>query len=186
MEPKETQKPKERAIVFIDGNNLHRGLKKCYGIERLDLEPFCRQIVQNRELVRIYYADANYLHYINLDSYKHQQAYFSHIRKIKNLVFRRGYYNKWHKPPVEKKVDVYLATDLVDLCYQDDFDYTYLVSGDTDLCPAVDIVVAQGKTVMNVYFHTTEKNSYAVRSSCKGKFKNITKIIAEQYKWEYK
>jgi hypothetical protein len=29
---------KERAIVFVDGNNLHRGLRKCYGIDRLELE----------------------------------------------------------------------------------------------------------------------------------------------------
>ena len=28
---------KERAVVFVDGNNLHRGLRKCYGIDRLEL-----------------------------------------------------------------------------------------------------------------------------------------------------
>ena len=38
--------PKERAMVFVDGNNLSKGLKLCYGIERLDLEPFCRHVVR--------------------------------------------------------------------------------------------------------------------------------------------
>jgi hypothetical protein len=46
---------KKRAIVFIDGNNLYNRLKDCYGIERLDLEPFCKHIIQDRGLIAIYY-----------------------------------------------------------------------------------------------------------------------------------
>ena len=37
---------KERAIVSIDGANLYRGLKQCYAIERLDLDPFCKDITR--------------------------------------------------------------------------------------------------------------------------------------------
>jgi uncharacterized LabA/DUF88 family protein len=39
----------------------------------------------------------------------------------------------------------------VDLCHRDEFDIAYLVSGDADLAPAVDIVVSHGKQVINVY-----------------------------------
>ena len=84
----------ERAIVFIDGNNLYKGLKECYDIERLDLDPFCKHLVQHRELRRIYYADANFLQERGTGNYQKQQAYFTHIRKIRNLVFRKGYYSK--------------------------------------------------------------------------------------------
>jgi hypothetical protein len=76
---------KERAIVFVDGNNLYKGLKVCYGIERLDLEPFCRFLVHDRELRALCYADANFLQERGLENYRRQQAYFSHIRKIKGL-----------------------------------------------------------------------------------------------------
>lgn len=135
---------RERAVVFVDGNNLYKGLKVCYGIERLDLEPFCRFLAQDRELRAIYYADANFLQDRGRENYRRQQAYFSHIRKIKGLVFRKGYYNKWTSPPTEKACDVYLATDMVDLFHRDEFDIAYLASGDADLAPAVDIVVSHG------------------------------------------
>ena len=142
---------KERAIIFVDGTNLYMGLRDCYRVERLDLEPFCWSLVQQRELRAIYYADANFLQERGTDNYSRQQAYFSYIRGIKGPIFRRGYYSKWTTPPAEKLVDVYLATDMVDLCYRDEFDIAYLVSGDADLTPAVDIVVRQGKRVINVF-----------------------------------
>lgn len=174
---------KERAIVFVDGNNLYRGLKDTCGVERLDLEPFCLHLVQDRELIAIYYADANFVRELGQDNYDKQQAYFSHIRKIKNLIFRTGYFNRHTRPPTEKLADVYLATDLVDLCYRDQFDFAYLISGDSDLTPAVDIVIRQGKRVINVYFDHPKRTSYALRAHCKNLFKNITKTLAEQYKW---
>ena len=86
-------------------------------------------------------------------------------------------------PPVEKAVDVYLATDMVDLCHRDEFDVAYLVSGDADLAPAVDIVVARGKRVVNVYLNHPRRNSYALRAHCQGKFREVTRTVAERYQW---
>ena len=173
----------ERAIVFVDGNNLHNGLRHCYGIERLDLEPFCRHVIKDRELIAVYYADASFIRERGSDNYDRQQAYFSYIKKIKGLRFLKGYYNRMTIPPTEKLADVYLATSLVDLCHKDQFDIAYLVAGDADYTPAVDIVVREGKRVINVYFDTPKRNSYALRRHCQGLFKNITRKIAEQYKW---
>jgi len=175
----------ERAIVFIDGNNLYNGLKSCYGIERLDLEPFCRQIIQQRELISMYYADANFVSALGQENYNRQQSYFSHIRKTKGLIFLEGYYNTKTTPPTEKLADVYLATAMVDQCHLNTFDIAYLVSGDSDYAPAVDVLVRMGKRVMNVYFETKQRNSYNLRKHCRCLFKNITKTIAEQYQWRY-
>ena len=47
----------------------------------------------------------------------------------------------------EKGVDVFLACDLVDLARRDAFDVAYLVSGDADFCPAVNIARSIGKHV---------------------------------------
>jgi len=173
---------KERAIVFIDGNNLHSGLKECYGIERIDIESFSHAIIQDRDLEGIYYTDANYVQSINPDYYARQQEYFSYIRNIKGLIFRRGYYNTYTRPPTEKLADVYIATDMVDLCHRDKFDHAYLVSGDSDYAPAADIVRREGKKVTNVYFDTKKRNSYGLIGHCHT-FKNITQQLAEQHKW---
>lgn len=183
MDDEKREEVKERAVVFIDGANLYQGLRECYGLERLDLEPFCRHIVQDRELRNIYYADANFLMSRGRDNYNHQQEYFSYIRNIKGLIFRRGHYNTRTMPPTEKMADVFLATDMVDLCHRDEFDIAYLISGDVDLCPALDILCRQGKRIINVYFDTPERKSYGVRAHCQGFFKNITRKIADEYKW---
>lgn len=177
---------KERAIVFVDGNNLHRGLKGCFGIRYLDLEAFCKFIVEDRELRWIYYADSNFVQQQDPKSYSIQQKYFSQLRSAKSLIFRRGYYNTHTQPPTEKKTDVYLATDMVDLCYRDEFDVAYVISGDADLTPAIDIVVREGKKVFNVYFDKPHRNSRAVLPHCKGNFKEITHSVAERFKWEPK
>ena len=82
---------------------------------------------------------------------------------------------------------MYIATDMVDLCYKDEYDIAYLISGDADLGPAVNIVSSQGKRVINVYFDDPRiptRNSFALKRECQGFFKNITRKLAEQYKWE--
>jgi uncharacterized LabA/DUF88 family protein len=178
--------PKERAIVFVDGNNLSQGLKACYGIERLELESFCAHLTSQHDLRAIYYADANFLQERGQENYNRQQAYFLHIRSIKHLIFRRGYYGRWANPPVEKRADVYLAVDMVDLCHRDEFDIAYLVSGDSDLAPAVDVVVREGKRVINVYFDKPHRNAFALRAHCRGHFLEITQSLAEQYQWTFK
>ena len=48
---------------------------------------------------------------------------------------------------VEKAVDVMLATDMVSLAYEDQYDVAYLVSADGDFTPAVQTVRATGRQV---------------------------------------
>ncbi len=169
-------------FAFIDGNNLHNGLKECYGIERIDVESFSRFIIQDRDLEGIYYTDANYIQSINPAYYARQQEYFAYIRSIKGLIFRRGYYNTHTRPPTEKLADVFIATDMVDLCHRDNFDHAYLIAGDSDYNPAADIVRREGKKITNVYFDTKKRNSYGLRGHCQT-FKNLTQQLAEQHKW---
>ena len=107
----------------------------------------------------------------------------SYVRGIKNLIFRKGYYNIHTTPPTEKKADVYLATDMVDLCHRDEFDVAYVISGDADLAPAVDILVREGKKVFNAYFDKPYRNSKALLPHCNGKFIEITRSIAIKHNW---
>jgi len=174
---------KERAAVFIDGNNLYSGLRDCYGLERLELEGFCKHIIQDRDLVGIYYADAPFVQGFGSNNYGTQQKYFAYLKNVKGLIFLKGYYNTRTRPPTEKLADVFLATYLVDLCHRDQFDIAYLVSGDSDYIPAIDVVVREGKKVMNVYFDNAKRKSYNLRTHCQNLFKNITGTIANQYKW---
>ncbi len=172
----------ERAIVFVDGNNLHNGLRELYGIERLDLEPFSWHLVENRRLVHIIYADSNFFKERNPEAYSRQQAYFSSLRSIKHgFKFQQGYFSRHTNPPTEKRADVHLAVAMVDLCHRDAFDIAYVISGDSDLQPAVEVVRRNSKRLVNVYFNKEPRIS-ALRGHCHY-FKEITRTLATAYAW---
>jgi len=75
---------------------------------------------------------------------------------------------------------------LSDTCHRDEFDVAFIISGDADLCPAIDVLVREGKKVIVVYFDNAKRNAYALRKHAGGTFVNITKSITDQYKWETK
>lgn len=69
---------------------------------------------------------------------------------------------------VEKQTDVNIAVKLVDLAYQDAFDRVLLVSGDTDLIPAVSLVRSrfESKEITAVLPIGKRKLSLEVRQAC--------------------
>jgi len=104
-------------------------------------------------------------------------------------MFREGYYRMRRGVPQEKLVDVYLAVDLVDLCHQNAFDTVYVISGDADLTPAVNVVKGRGKRVINVYLEERftragvqiERKSL-LKPNCHA-FLRITQAVAKKFEW---
>ena len=176
----------ERVAVFVDGTNLTKGLKNCFNITRLDICAFSKYLARDRKLVAIYYAEAPYVRFRGKNNFEQQQVYLNMVKKNKGVIYRKGHYNTWTKPPTEKLTDVHLAVDMVDLCHRNEFDTAFLISGDTDLCPAVDVLIREGKKVVIVYFDNPKRNAFALRKHALGNFKNITRKIAEEFKWEHK
>lgn len=172
-----------RICIFIDGSNLTKGLKQCYGFERIDIENFSLYLARGRQIQNIYYAEAPYVPHRGMDNYTRQQTYLNHIQQVKGLIFRKGKYSSFSTPPTEKLTDVHLAVDMVDGCHCNEFDIAFLISGDADLCPAVDVLVREGKRVIIVYFDNVQRNAYALRKHAGGTFVNITKSLAEKFKW---
>ena len=72
---------------------------------------------------------------------------------------------------------------MADLCLKDKFDIAFIVSGDSDLSPAVDVLVREGKRVVIVYFDTAQRSAYALRKHGGGFFVNITKSLAQKFQW---
>lgn len=58
------------------------------------------------------------------------------------MIRRRLNYRGWPKrPPVEKDIDVAIAVDLMYLAFRGKYDALVLFSGDTDLMPALEVIV---------------------------------------------
>lgn len=177
----------ERVAFFIDGTNLSRGLKEVYGIDYLDIASYTKYLAQARKVVGIYYAEAPYIQYAGSHDQKvvQQQKYLEYIRTVPGLTYRKGYYSKKTSPPTEKKTDVFLAVDMVDACLRGKFDVAFVLSGDADLAPAIDVLVREKRKVIVAYLDTEERHARSLLGHVGGYrfFINITRSIAVQFRW---
>jgi len=156
---KSTFNKKERAVVYIDGNNFYGYLKdKEIGFKKgvkFNYSKFTDFLLEGRKCIskRYYVGIAR-----NIDDsfksrkiVKDQQKFLEEIKK-EGFVIKRGkvMYDKGRIR--EKGTDVKIAVDLVIGAVDDIYDTAILVSSDTDLIPAVKYVEYRKKRLEYVGF----------------------------------
>ena len=145
-----TQKP--RTIIYIDGFNLYYGAVKGTPYKWLDLARFFRLIRPNDDIQCIRYFTAM----VHGPTKPNQEVYLQALattptvqtilgkfknKNIKCAVPRCTYSGtKFFKAPEEKRTDVNIAIFMLDDAYQDLCDNLVLVSGDSDLVPAIRMI----------------------------------------------
>lgn len=83
---------------------------------------------------------ARYPAKLSLEKHHRDDAFYTHVQNELGIQVFFGHF-KGEKNPVEKGVDVRLATDLImDAVYQN-YDHAYVYSSDTDLVPAIESVL---------------------------------------------
>ena len=137
-------------MIFIDGSNLYRSLKDTCGRTDLDYEKLCLALSDGRELRRAYYYNARRDQSREPERYVSQQQFFDYLRRVPKLEVRLGnlVYRGFPEPrPIQKGVDVRLATDMLVYALRGNYDTAILVSGDTDFADAVQAVKELGRNV---------------------------------------
>ena len=173
----------KRVVVFIDGSNQYHITKDMFSDKSLrsfSFEKFIGEIVDGRELIRVYYYTAPLDRKKDEKTYIKQQKFFEKLRNISNfsLVLCR-----MQKLKIDGKIiyqvkedDIHLAVDMVKLAYNDAYDAAILVSSDGDFVPAIQAVKEIGKNVENIGFET--KFSYHLKQECDA-FRKISKKFME-------
>ncbi len=155
--------PKYKVITYIDGFNLYFGMRweatkrgsksepdpAWYRYMWLDLQAMCRRMLTNRqELVAIKYFTAPITG--SKGKQERQNAYLDALRTLPlvEIVFGRFEPNRnecdrcghpaYH--PQEKKTDVNIATALICDALDNKYDTAILVTGDSDIVPALEAV----------------------------------------------
>lgn len=145
--------PKARAIIYIDGFNLYYGvLKDAPAMKWLDLERFCRLLRPNDDVQAVRYFTA----LVNGSTKPHQATYLKALATTPAVNVILGKFKdktvtcrvvgcahiaiKKFKMPEEKRTDVNIAISMLDDAYQDLCDHLIVISGDSDLVPAVNMV----------------------------------------------
>jgi uncharacterized LabA/DUF88 family protein len=202
---------RERAIVYVDGFNLYFGLrgstggnkkqtKRCYW---LDIQKLAENIIMKRlELVAVKYFTARIKG--NPEKENRQNAFLDAIRfhcdKLRifegRYLLREVFCRKCRKIsnsilcpkcqavnllPEEKKSDVNVASQMLKDAYENLFDVAYLISGDSDLVPPIEIIRAMTPTKRVVVFFPPKRFSSELKDIASGhfflKFAHINKSL---------
>ena len=132
----------ERVSVYIDIENIRKGLEMINVNLEVDFKELVDQLVGDRIFVAAYVFDAC----------NGSESKMRRLRRVtKNPGFRPvilPYYAHREEQGLEQKgVDVKLALMMVDEAEKDRFDTAILLSGDADYIPAIELTQAAGKKV---------------------------------------
>jgi len=142
----------DRVAIFIDGSNLYHGLKSSFGRYNINFTGFVTKLCGNRQLFRTYYYNVLQDQAQRPDSHREQQEFLDILHKTPYLEVRLGSTKLAQGVPVEKGIDIMIATDLLYCAWNDFYDVAILVSGDSDFVYAVQAVKNMGKHVDVAYF----------------------------------
>lgn len=142
----------ERVAIFIDGSNLYHALRDNFGRTDLNFSEFALKLAGQRRLFRTYYYNLQQDTTRNPEGAREQLDFLNILRTMPYLEVRLGSLKMSQTGPVEKGVDVMLATDLLQFSWDGLFDTAILVSGDGDFAYALQAVKNKGKHVEVAYF----------------------------------
>jgi uncharacterized LabA/DUF88 family protein len=146
---------RDRVAIFIDGSNLYHALRSNFGRYDLNFADFASKLCGSRRLFRIYYYNALQDPVQRPEGYREQQEFLDLLRKTPYLEVRLGTTKLSQGVPVEKGVDIMLATDLLYFAWNNFYDVAVLVSGDSDFAYAFQAVKNMGKHVEVAYFENS-------------------------------
>ncbi len=154
-----TDSTPDRAIVFIDGNNLYHRLKERGWPTLIEIGSLAKRVAGNRLLVRTYYYNA--MPPSGPERTERTDAILAMLKGAPDIVFRQSRlqpimeYDETgpYKSYVEKGADTAISADMVACAAGDEYEVAILISSDGDMEPTARLVSATyRKTVEVVYF----------------------------------
>ncbi len=142
----------ERVAIFIDGSNLYHSLEENCGRYDVDFAALSLKLAGGRQLLRTYYYNLLREQERNPQAYSDQQKFLTALHSTRFLEVRLGGAKMRGDWTVEKGVDIMIATDMLNMAWEDRYDTAILVSGDGDFAYAAQAVKNLGKHVLVAAF----------------------------------
>ena len=162
---------KRRVIVYIDGYNLYYGLCSAHliGYKWLDLQAFSESLLRpDMTLVAVKYFTA--ITKSTTGSKQRQEIYLKALQTHCNKL--EIYFGRFLAKPKkcrmcgvqynifeEKKTDVNIACQILNDTHLDHYDCCYVVSGDSDLVPPLQIVKENHPDKQTIVAHPPQRKS---------------------------
>lgn len=140
----------KRVIIFWDYSNFNIALsqlshKEYPDSKRFDYQRFADVLTQGMDLIKVYFACSS-----DAVGGEKLQAFFKWVDHQDYFYVKHFERRQSADGGREKQVDVYLATQIVALAYENAYDVGIIISGDEDFVPAIEIVQQKGKIIIAV------------------------------------
>jgi hypothetical protein len=145
----------DRTIIYVDGFNLYYGAVRGGRHKWLNLQRFFELLRPHDDIHQIHYFSA----LVDGPTRPNQEVYLQALGTLPKVNIILGKFkkkqvrctnslctfagNRFFQVPEEKRTDVNIAVFLLDDAYQDKCDHAIVVSGDSDLVPAVGLLKAR-------------------------------------------
>lgn len=158
-----------KAAIFIDGGYLSKVLQNEFSSATINLEEFSKTIADKYPRLRTYYYNcmphksATPTHE-QIERYSNMQKFITSLEKYERFEVRLGKLkycgNDNTGKPIfqQKRVDILLGCDLVLLAAKNRISQAFLVTGDSDFIPAVQIAKNEGVEIILVHSNLLKPN----------------------------
>ena len=174
-----------RVAIFIDGAYLDFVLKDEFQDARVNYEALSKHLAGDSDILRTYYYhcpayQGNPPTKEQSERYATQRKFFAALEDIPRYTVRlgrlayRGNDLSGHPKYEQKRVDILLGVDLVQLAAKQAIQEAILVAGDSDFIPAV--VAAKQEGVLVRLFHGVRPHN-ELRLECDERIQFSSKII---------
>lgn len=147
-----------RTAIFIDGAYLEYVLRNEFGSARIDFHKLSNAMAEGTDILRTYYY--NCLPYQGnpptpeeRQRYSARRRFYTALERLPRFSVRLGRLElRGHGPDgrprfEQKRVDILLGVDIVQLAAKGRIERAVLVAGDSDFIPAISVAKAEGVQV---------------------------------------
>jgi len=144
--------------AFIDGGYLDCVLRREFAAPRIDYAKIAKWMTAGEEPIRIYYYHC--LPYLSTPAteeeqlrYNRKSGFFRRLEALPNFTVRLGRLERrnqdltGHQTFIQKRVDMMLGLDLVNLAVKRRITQAAIFTGDSDFLPAIEMAKAEGVVI---------------------------------------
>jgi len=170
----------DKAAVFIDGGYLSRILKDEYGETAIDFMALSEKLCHGCDRLRTYYYTCMPYQSSPPTSdeksrYAAMDKFIYSLKRIPRFEVRLGKLSYIKGEFVQKRVDVLLSVDLVRMSWGRQIQRAVLLSGDSDLVPAVQAAKEAG--ILTQVYHSRRSVHDELLQACDDRFEITRELI---------
>ena len=148
----------EKAAIFIDGGYLNRILRNKFDEPRIDYlklsEEICKSLKVNRLRTYFYHClpiirDGNAG---DKDRHASMQRFLAKLNRLPRFEVKLGKLQMIGTSFKQKRVDVLMSLDIVNMCFDNQIQQAILIAGDSDFIPAVKTAKNYGG-ITHLFYH---------------------------------